>query len=735
MDPATAAQKLSQWQQQQQQQQQFLPAHGRVLKMSDVLPDMLQLPPQSPGGGGPRGASSPRGQRGVKIASPEVILDDDNSAGGQFSPPSRYMSSPSGAAAAAFAAAAAGLPAPPRRAKSQRQGAHQNPLLHRREIQAARARKAAEEWAARQASALERKEAAEKARLLRVADSIEAKTGEQQTQYLDVDDEGGALAAPRRINTMGAAKASMTAEERARQQQEKQQQEKREAQIAFLRGARCRSFLTLLRLVKSCRHLRNVVIENRILKILRGEHARAANKIQRAFREFKVRELEARLHRAAAILKKYAWKARLNVHCRWRQRSAGLLRLFLQQYMAQGKLLIVIKQFKFGVTRCQSQSRDYTACRVARLVALNKLWEKMFEVESEKARDRSQTPQEKRAVAEMRAEMHNSLIRFSTSMKASNHQFTRLQRTKKRQTMVKQKLQADRQEILAKFNSAMAGGAGGSGGGAADGAEDSQEGDGGGGGGAVDGDVTSSGATAAAAAAAAAAAEGAAGATGAPPEGKDSTRGAGSDPSGATGSQPNAPHHEDGTRHRGSTHNHHHHHPSRHSTAGQHGGGHGSHQRSGRGNGPDRHGLARDRAAYAAIPQSRRDILEAVLKTARWRHQRTVLKEYLRMKEDGVAPQQEITKEDMLSLLSSFEGGKGGGGARGGKSGGRGGSDPHAQQNQFPPLPIFRLYTRLGQSTDLRATLRRGVFEEVERAVAHSQRRVSFVEPQARQYI
>ena len=102
-----------------------------------------------------------------------------------------------------------------------------------------------------------------------------------------------------------------------------------------------------------------------------------ARVIQRAFHRYKVRELTKRLNAASLILKKYAWKARLNVYCRWRRDKAFQLREFLTTFTSQGKLLTVIKQFKWGVLRCQRVSREYLACRNARLVLLNRMWDQV----------------------------------------------------------------------------------------------------------------------------------------------------------------------------------------------------------------------------------------------------------------------------------------------------------------------------------------------------------------------
>ena len=87
-----------------------------------------------------------------------------------------------------------------------------------------------------------------------------------------------------------------------------------------------------------------------------------------------------RFRHAAHILRKYEWKARLNLKCSQRRSASERLRHFVRDYASQGEFASVMKKYRWKVIKAQRFAKGFLLCRRARLTALSKMWERLEEL-------------------------------------------------------------------------------------------------------------------------------------------------------------------------------------------------------------------------------------------------------------------------------------------------------------------------------------------------------------------
>ncbi|KAI9189848.1 hypothetical protein H9P43_001281 [Blastocladiella emersonii ATCC 22665] len=126
--------------------------------------------------------------------------------------------------------------------------------------------------------------------------------------------------------------------------------------------------------------IHNAVHENHVAFLLFKRKSAAARTIQRAWREYKRVMYERRRRWAMRVLGRAARVFVAKLREQRRQAAANTIRDFLKEIHDVGKLLKIIKKFRFAVITAQRIVRRFLAVRAAQLQLLHLQWEK-FEPE------------------------------------------------------------------------------------------------------------------------------------------------------------------------------------------------------------------------------------------------------------------------------------------------------------------------------------------------------------------
>ncbi|KAJ3375026.1 hypothetical protein GGF31_005748 [Allomyces arbusculus] len=102
----------------------------------------------------------------------------------------------------------------------------------------------------------------------------------------------------------------------------------------------------------------------------------AARRIQRAWRRYRQLQHQRRERWAMRVLSRAFGKFVVKIRERRREQAANTIRDFLKEVHDVGKLLKIIKKFRFAVIQAQRISRGYLAVRTAQLQLLVLQWER-----------------------------------------------------------------------------------------------------------------------------------------------------------------------------------------------------------------------------------------------------------------------------------------------------------------------------------------------------------------------
>ena len=111
-------------------------------------------------------------------------------------------------------------------------------------------------------------------------------------------------------------------------------------------------------------------------RVQRIQH-KSAKTIQTATRKKAKKKVLQKMAIVRPVMRQHVWKFVLRIKVLRRYRSQKLIKKFIHDYHSTRMVQRLVYKFRWKVIKCQRHIRSYLACKRARLIALQLLWDKI----------------------------------------------------------------------------------------------------------------------------------------------------------------------------------------------------------------------------------------------------------------------------------------------------------------------------------------------------------------------